>query len=301
MVTFLTGSFNQVLSVVLSAGAEGEEAAANGKTAEELLISAYKYVAANALNILYALVIFIVGRWIAGLIANITEKAMIRAKIEATLYRFVKNVVYLTLLVFVIIAALAQVGIQTASFIAVLGAAGLAVGLALQGSLANFASGVLLVFFKPFRVGDFVEIAGKAGTVKEIHIFNTIINSPDNLRVIVPNSQVTGSSITNYTINGTRRVDLVIGISYGDDIKKAKEVIEKVLTSDERVLDDPAPFVAVKELADSSVNFVVRPWVKPADYWDIYFGMTEKIKLALDANDITIPFPQRDVHMISEK
>ena len=301
MVSVLVRSFNQLLSVVLSPAAESKEAAANGKTTEELLIDAYKYVAENAINILYALVIFLIGRWIAKLIANIAEKAMIKAKIDPTLYRFAKNIVYLTLLIFAILAALAKVGIQTASFIAVLGAAGLAVGLALQGSLANFASGVLLAFFKPFRVGDFVEIGGKTGTVKEIHIFNTIINSPDNLRIILPNSQVTGGSITNYTVNGTRRVNLVIGISYEDDIKKAKEVIEKVLTDDERVLSDPAPLVAVKELADSSVNFVVRPWVKAADYWDIYFGMTERIKLALDANDITIPFPQRDVHIKNGK
>jgi len=159
------------------------------------------------------------------------------------------------------------------------------------------AAGVMLIIFKPFKVGDFVEVAGKIGTVKQTQIFNTILNSPDNVRVIIPNAQVTGSNIMNYTVNGTRRVDLVVGVSYEDDLKKAKQVIEKVLASDERVLQDPAATVAVSELGDSSVNFVVRPWVQAADYWDVYFDMTEKVKLALDKNGISIPYPQHDIHM----
>jgi len=204
---------------------------------------------------------------------------------------------YVALLAFIIIAALAKMGLQTASFVAVLGAAGLAIGLALQGSLSNFASGVLMLIFKPIRVGDFVEAGGAKGSVKEIGIFTTILNSPDNVRIIVPNSQVTGSNISNYTVNGTRRVDMVIGVSYEDDLQKTKEVIEKVLAGEERILPDPPAVVAVSELADSSVNFVVRPWVNVADYWPTYFDLTAKIKVSLEEKGITIPFPQHDVHL----
>ena len=252
------------------------------------------------LKILAALVIFFVGKWLTEILTNLIGRAMSKAKLEPILVSFVKNVCYAGLIVFVAIAALSALGIQTAQFIAVVGAAGLAVGLALQGSLSNFASGVLLVIFKPFTVGDFVELAGTKGTVQAIHIFTTVLNSPDNIRVIIPNAQVTGGVISNFTINGSRRVDLVFGISYGDDINKAKEVIEGVLAADKRVLKDPAPTVAVLALADSSVNFAVRPWVKPTDYWGVYFDVTAEVKLALEAAGITIPFPQTDVH-IKEK
>ncbi|MFH1370697.1 MAG: mechanosensitive ion channel domain-containing protein [Planctomycetota bacterium] len=249
------------------------------------------------LKILAAMVIFLVGKWLAGVLTNLIGRAMTKAKIELTLVSFVKNVCYVGLIVFVAIAAMSALGIQTAQFIAVIGAAGLAIGLALQGSLANFASGVLLIMFKPFKVGDFVELAGTKGTVQAIHIFNTVLDTPDNIRVTIPNAQVTGGSILNYTINGSRRVDLVFGVSYGDDINKAKKVIESVLAGDSRILKEPAPTVAVLALADSSVNFVCRPWVKPTDYWDVYFDTTAKVKLALESNGLTIPFPQRDVHM----
>ncbi len=249
------------------------------------------------LKILAALVIFLVGKWLAGVFTNLIGRAMAKARVEPTLVSFVKNICYVGLIVFVAIAALSALGIQTAQFIAVIGAAGLAIGLALQGSLANFASGVLLIMFKPFKVGDFVELAGTKGTVQAVHIFNTVLNTLDNIRVIIPNAQVTGGSILNYTINGTRRVDLVFGISYGDDINKARRVIEDVLAGDTRILKEPAPTVAVLALADSSVNFAVRPWVKPTDYWDVYFDVTAKVKLALESNGLTIPFPQRDVHM----
>jgi len=252
------------------------------------------------LKLLAAVVIFFVGKWLTALISNLVARAMTKAKVEATLVTFVRNVCYVGLLVFVVIAALSALGIQTAQFIAVVGAAGLAIGLALQGSLANFASGVLLVIFKPFKVGDFVELAGTKGVVREVQIFNTVLNTPDNIRVIIPNAQVTGSGILNYTANGTRRVDLVIGVSYEDDIAKAKQVIEQVLASDKRVLREPAATIAVSELADSSVNFVVRPWVKPADYWDVYFDITAKVKTALEQNGLTIPFPQQDVHLKKE-
>jgi len=257
----------------------------------------YEYLATYGLSVVAAVVIFIVGRWLANLISKLVAKGMTKAKLDEMLVSFVQNLCYIALLVFVIIAALSKLGIQTASFIAVLGAAGLAVGLALQGSLANFASGVLILILKPFKIGDFVEAGGAKGTVKGIYIFNTILASPDNVRVIIPNAHVTGGNILNYTANGTRRVDLVVGVSYDDDLKKAKSVIEQTLAGDERILTDPAVTVAVSELGDSSVNFVVRPWVKPEDYWDVYFDMTEKIKLNLDENGISIPYPQRDIHI----
>ena len=264
---------------------------------EDIINTIYAYLATYGLKIVAAVAILIVGRWLAKLLSKFVGRAMVKAKADETLTRFVQHFSYIVLLTFVVIAVLAKLGIYATSFVAVMAAAGFAIGLALQGSLANFASGVLMLTFKPIRVGDFVEVGGAKGTVREIRIFNTILNSPDNVRVTVPNSQVTGSNILNYTINGTRRVDMVIGVSYEDDLKKAKQVIEKVLAGDERILEDPAPTVAVSELADSSVNFVVRPWVKSADYWGVYFDTTQKVKLALDENDITIPFPQRDIHV----
>jgi small conductance mechanosensitive channel len=266
-------------------------------TAQEVLTKIYTYLAEYGLKIVAAVLIFIIGRWAAALAAKLVSKALIRAHVDETLVSFLSHLTKIGILVFVVIAALAKMGLQTASFVAVLGAAGLAVGLALQGSLSNFASGVLMLIFKPIRVGDFVEAGGAKGSVKEIGIFTTVLNSPDNVRIIVPNSQVTGNSISNYTINGTRRVDMVIGVSYEDDLKKAREVIEKVLAGDDRILPDPAPLVAVSELADSSVNFVVRPWVKVTDYWPTYFDLTAEIKVALEKKGITIPFPQRDVHV----
>jgi len=266
---------------------------------DDVVTRVYELLAENGLKILAALAILFIGLWVAKVISNCIKKHLDKVKVEPTLVSFVHRLCHTVLVVFVVIAALGAAGIKTGSFIAVLGAAGLAVGLALQGSLSNFAAGVLLIIFKPFKIGDFVEIAGKTGTVKEIQIFTSTINSPDNVRIIVPNSAAMGDSIKNYTANGQRRVDLVIGISYEDDIKKATQVITEVLKADERVLDTPAPTVAVYELADSSVNFVVRPWCTPADYWDVYFAITEKVKLALDANNISIPFPQRDVHMKS--
>jgi len=269
----------------------------NMGTVQEILQRIYGYLAEYGLKIVGALVIFLVGRWVARLLSTLAGKAMTKAKVDETLVRFIKDLCYVAMLTFVIIAALANIGVQTASFIALIGAAGLAVGLALQGSLANFASGVLMLIFKPMRIGDFVEAGGAKGSVKEINIFTTVLSSPDNVRIIVPNAQVMGGNISNYTVNGTRRVDMVFGISYEDDLKKAKEVIEKVLAGDERILPEPAPVVAVSALADSSVNFVVRPWVKSGDYWATYFDLTANIKLALENNGLTIPFPQRDVHI----
>jgi small conductance mechanosensitive channel len=258
----------------------------------------YEYLATYWLQVVGAIVIFVVGRWLAGLISRLVGRAMKRAKVDETLTSFVQNLCHIALLVFVVIAAINKLGVETASLAVVVGAAGLAIGFALQGSLANFAAGVMLIIFKPFKVGDFVELGGKTGTVREIQIFNTILNSPDNVRVIVPNGQVTGSNIPNYTANGTRRVDMVVGVSYEDDLQKAQQVIQGVLAEDDRILKDPSMTVAVSELEDSSVNFVVRPWVKAADYWAVRFDTIRKVKLALDKNGIAIPFPQRDVHII---
>ena len=251
-------------------------------------------------DVIGAILIFVIGRWLAKIISKLIAKALTTAKVEPTLTNFIKNLSHIILLVFVVIAALTVLGVPMTQVTVVIGAAGLAVGFALQGSLSNFAAGIMLIIFKPFKVGDFIEAAGKMGTVKEIQIFNTILNSPDNVRVIIPNGQVTGTNIMNFTVNGTRRIDLVIGVSYEDDLKKTHEVIEKIVTGDDRILKEPAYTIAVSELADSSVNFVVRPWVNAADYWAVRFDLIEKIKLSLDKNGITIPFPQRDVHMKNE-
>lgn len=266
---------------------------------EAILNNVVEFLASYWPKVVAAIVIFFIGRWLAKVISNLVAKAMTKAKVDATLTSFASNLCHIALLAFVIIAALKKLEVPMNEFTVVVGAAGLAVGFALQGSLSNFAAGVILIIFKPFKVGDFVELAGKLGTVKEIQIFNTILNSPDNIRIIIPNGQVTGSNILNFTVNGTRRIDLVIGVSYDDDLKKAHQVIENVILSDERILKEPAYTVAVSELGESSVNFVVRPWVNAADYWNVRFDITEKIKLALDKNDITIPYPQRDIHMKS--
>ena len=266
---------------------------------EAILEKVIEFLATYWLQVVAAIVIFVVGRWLAKVISNLIAKAMAKAKVDPTLTNFVKNLCHIALLAFVVIASLKKLGIPMTEFTVVVGAAGLAIGFALQGSLSNFAAGVMLTIFKPFKVGDFVELAGKMGTVQEIQIFNTTLNSPDNIRIIIPNGQVTGGNIENYTFNGTRRIDLVIGVSYEDDLKKAREVIEKVILGDERILKEPAYTIAVSELADSSVNFVVRPWVNTADYWDVRFKITEEIKLALDKNGISIPYPQHDVHMKS--
>ena len=207
------------------------------------------------------------------------------------------NIAYVTLVAFVIIAALSKLGIQTTSFVAIIGAAGLAIGLSLQGSLSNFASGVMIIAFRPFKVGDFIEASGVAGVVEGIQIFSTQMRTGDNKAIIIPNSNITGGNIVNYSAKDTRRVDMVFGIGYDDDIKKAKETLTKLLEADDRILKDPAPTVAVSELADSSVNFVVRPWVKTDDYWGVLFDYTEAVKLTFDKEGISIPYPQQDIHL----
>jgi small conductance mechanosensitive channel len=255
-------------------------------------------VVSFGLNILWAIVILVIGWWLAALITRWLRRVLGKAEVEPTLIGFLSNMTYYALLIFAILAALARLGIQTTSIIAVLGAAGLAVGLALQGALSNFAAGVLILFFKPYRVGDIVEIGGATGTVEQIQIFNTILATPDRTTIIVPNAQATGGNIVNYTIKGTRRVDMVFGIGYEDDILKAKQLLETILAEDERIFKDPAPTVAVLELADSSVNFAVRPYAKVEDYWSVLFDTTEKVKLLFDREGISIPYPQQDVHLI---
>jgi small conductance mechanosensitive channel len=299
-------------SGVAAAAASDPNAAASGAhagtnpfsfgSAQGVLDRVYTLLAEYGFRVLGAVLIFVVGRWVAKLVSGLAAKGMKTAKVDATLIPFLENLAFSAMLVFVAIAALANLGVEMTSVIAMLGAAGLAVGLALQGSLANFASGVLLLVFKPFRVGDFVEIGGAEGAVQAIHVFNTVINTSDNVRVVVPNAQVTGGSIRNYTINGTRRVDLIVSVSYSDDLKKARRVLESVLAQDERVLADPAPVVAVAKMGESSIDLVVRPWIKVArmaDYWSAYFALTEKCKLAIEEHGMTIPFPQRDINIKS--
>ena len=250
-----------------------------------------------ALDVVLSLIIFILGRWVAKAVIGLVRRLMSKKGVDQTLSRFVTSLLFALLMAVVIIAALGQLGVQTTSLVAIVGAAGLAIGLALQGSLSNFASGVMLIVFRPFKAGDFIEAAGVSGAVEEVSIFNTTLKTPDNKIVIVPNAQVTGGSIVNYSAEDMRRIDLVFGIGYGDDIRRAKQVIESVLAEDERILKHPAPTVGVVELGASSVNLAVRPWVRTADYWDVFFATNERMKQRFDAEGITIPFPQRDVHI----
>jgi len=250
-----------------------------------------------AINIAMALAIFVVGRWIAGILLDLLDRVLNKAGMDAMLVGFVRSILNALLLLFIIIASLDQLGVNTTSFIALIGAAGLAVGLALQGSLQNFASGVLLIVFHPFRVGHFIEAGGASGVVEEIGIFSTRMKTGDNREIIVPNGAIYGGTITNNSARATRRIDMVFGIGYDDNIKKAKEIMQSILEADERILKEPAPLIAVAELGDSSVNFAVRPWVNSSDYWGVKFDVTEKIKLAFDDAGISIPYPQMDVHI----
>ena len=253
-----------------------------------------------AVSILSALLVFYIGRWVAHLLTNVLTKVMETRNVDPSLVSFTHSLANAALVTFVAIAAIGQLGVQTTSFVAIIGAAGLAVGLALQGSLSNFAAGVLMIIFRPIKVGDFVEAAGTAGIVEDIQIFATTLITPDNKTIIVPNSAVTGGNVTNYSTKPTRRIDFEFGVAYDADLKQSREIFKAVLEADPRILKDPEYTIGVKELADSAVIFVVRPWVNSGDYWGVFFDITENTKVALDAANIGIPFPQMDVHMHKE-
>ena len=268
-----------------------------GFDVDALLATVTQLVSTWGLRVVGALAVLIIGRIVAGSIRKGVRRVLERSKVDDTLVPFVSSLVYYLVMAFVVIAVLGLFGIPTASLIAVFGAVGLAIGLALQGTLSNFAAGVMLLLFRPFRVGDYIEAAGVAGTVEAIAIFATTLNTPDNVRIIVSNSEVYGRIIKNYSANDTRRVDMVVGVSYDDDLGKAAETIERVVQADSRVLQEPATTIAVSEMADSSVNFVVRPWCQRTDYWALRFDLTRKLKEELERAGCSIPFPQRDVHV----
>ena len=267
---------------------------------ETLSTKAYELGIEYAPRLALAILTLLVGLWIISGLGKLIKLSMERSKVDPTLIPFMGSLISWLLKVLLFISVASMIGIATTSFIAVLGAAGLAIGLALQGSLANFAGGVLVMIFKPYKVGDLIETQGHLGVVKEVQIFNTILIAPQSKQVIIPNGATSNGSIVNYTVEGKIRVDLSVGVSYDADIDKTKAVLMDVLVANDKVMKDPAPFVGVLEMADSSVNFAVRPHCLPEDYWDVYFSVNEAVKKALDENAISIPFPQRDVHLIQQ-
>ncbi len=252
------------------------------------------------LSLFTALAIFVIGRWVAKALSRGLRKVLQAQKVDKILETFVSNIVYWLLMAFVIIAAITELGVKTTSFIAVVGAAGLAIGLAMQGSLSNFAAGVLIVLFRHYKVGDYIEAGGVGGSVMAVQILTTTLKTPDNKTIIIPNSQIMNGIITNYSANDTRRVDMTFGVGYDDDIDKVRTAIKEVIEADPRVHKEPAPVIVVGALADSSVNFNVRPWVNTSDYWPVYWDLTEAIKKRFDKDGISIPFPQRDVHIVKD-
>lgn len=283
-----------MMPVLMQEGSSSEEALV---TARQWTQKALEVATEYAPKALFALIALIVG-WIAvRVLVRVSSRALGRTKVDPTLATFLNNILRIGLMTLVVLMALQTLGVQTTSFVAILGAAGFAIGFALKDSLGNFASGVLIMIFRPFKAGDYVEAGGASGSVEEVGVFATIIKTPDNKKVIVANSAITGANITNYSAYPTRRVDLVFGIGYGDDIDQARQILTDVVTSDERVLKDPAPVIAVMELADSSVNLHCRPWVKTPDYWAVHWAVTEEVKKRFDAAGVSIPFPQRDVHL----
>ncbi len=251
-------------------------------------------------DVVWAIVAFVIGWWVIKIMTKLVGHAMDKAKVDVSLHKFILSLTSVGLKIMLLISVASMVGIATASFVAVIGAAGLAVGLALQGSLANFAGGVLILFLKPFKVGDVIEAQGHVGKVDAIQIFNTVLKTPDNKIIILPNAAVSNGNIINYSAEAKRRVDMTFGIGYDDDLKKAKHILQQMVKKDARIFQNPAPVVVVAELADSSVNFAVRVWVNAADYWDVYFDFQEKVKLTFDEQGISIPFPQHDVHLYQE-
>lgn len=268
---------------------------------EQILAMLQAYLAEYGLKVIAAIVILLVGRLVARWLRNLIERMLTKGKTDPMIVGFVGNLAYIGMIAFVVLAALGELGIETTSFIAVLGAAGLAIGLALQGSLSNFAAGFLMIVFRPFKVGDFIEGAGVAGVVEAIHMFTTTLRTGDNKTIIIPNAKLSGDNIVNYSAKETRRVDMTVGVSYEADIKHVRSVLQGIVDGDQRVLSDPAPLIAVSELADNSVNFTLRVWVKTADYWGVFFDATEAIKLRFDEEGIGIPYPQRDVHLYEHK
>ena len=264
---------------------------------QQIVDSVWAMVLANYRPVLAAVIILLVGRIAAGWVRRITRRGLERGQVDPTLVPFVAKLAYYAVLAVVVIAALNRVGVATTSVVAIFGAAGLAVGLAMQGTLSNFASGVMLLLFRPFSLGDYVDAGGTAGTVMEIGIFSSTLKSPDNVKITVPNSQIFGAVISNYSGYDTRRVDMVMGIGYDDDIQTALDTIRSIVTADERVLADPEPQIAVSNLGDSSVDIVVRPWCAAGDYWALKFDLTRKLKEGLEGAGCSIPFPQRDVHL----
>jgi len=248
-------------------------------------------------KLVVALITLIAGLWIINGLVKFIFKKIPRSKMDVTLSSFLRSIISIILKILLWITVISMLGIKMTSFVAILGAAGLAVGLSLQGSLSNFAGGVLIMLFKPYKVGDFIEAQGHTGTVNSIQVFNTILKTPDNKTIIIPNGALSNSSIVNYSSETQRRVDLNFGIGYDDDIPKAREIIQKIIDADNRILKNPAPQIAVAELGDSSVNFVCRVWVNTVDYWGVHFDLIEKVKIAFDESKISIPFPQRDVHI----
>lgn len=251
-------------------------------------------------KLLFAILTLIIGLWIVKIIVTGVEKGLERSETDETLKGFLTSIVSVLLKIMVYITAIGMLGVQMTSFIAILGAAGLAVGMALSGTLQNFAGGVMILLFKPFQKGDFIDAQGHSGTVSEIQIFMTVLKTPDNKTILIPNGPLSSGSLTNYSTEPTRRVDWTVGIGYGDDVDKAYDVIQKLLDGDDRILDEPEPFIAVKELADSSVNFTVRAWVNASDYWGVFFRMNEEVYKTFEEEGLNIPYPQTDVHIIKD-
>lgn len=264
---------------------------------QQLMDTIVPYLSTYGLKVIGAILILLIGRFAAGLARRLVVKVMNRANVYAGVVSFVSSMVYFLVITVAVLASLSKFGVETTSFVAVLGAAGFAVGFALQGSLSNFAAGILILVLRPYRVGDVIDAAGIVGKVEEIQLFSTVLNTPDNIRILVPNAKLHGDVIKNITWNPTRRLDLVIGIGYGSSMKKARDLLVQVLGEDERVLPEPEPTIVIGELADSSVNFYVRPWVTKENYWPLKFDLLQRIKNIFDENDIEIPFPQRTVHM----
>lgn len=268
--------------------------------ASELLIRLKDLAWEQGPKLVGAIAILIIGIWVAKMVRAVLRRVLNNRKMDPIITSFIVNMAYIALVAFVVIAAMQQLGIATTSFVAVLGAAGLAIGLALQGSLSNFAAGFMLIIFRPFKQGDYVEAGGTAGLVEEIQVFTTVLKTPDNKKVIIPNSSIMGGNIINFSAHPNRRVDWVFGVSYTDDIDKVKATIRRIVEADERVQKEPAVFIVLSSLGDSSVNFTVRAWAKATDYWALFFDINERMKKAFDAEDISIPFPQRDVHLYQE-